>query len=301
MKRDIRLHDIPTIIGTSKNPSPWELWNICTGAIEEPPRVSAASDWRRLLRRAAIDGLQKRYGCTLADLPAKDPPDAPVRLYDLIAIGAPGALPLTQGSNALLLRQTSRDAFQQVWKRGSAVEAPIEDIAKAQIYMAAYGLQSIAIFVLAGGGEDEALVEIAFDKKVADDITAKIAAFRASIEAGDEPAPDYSVDWKGLAAKYLPTDPEELNLSDRPDVAKIAEEYAAGLSKKSAAQRLVKEAEAHAEARKAMLKAILGNHATARLPDGSQIVFKQVSVGPKQSPGYSYATLNIVPPLAKSA
>lgn len=296
MIRDIRLSDIPTILGASNNPSPWELWNICAGRIEEPPRFSAASDWRRLLKDAAVAGIQNRYRCTLAKTAAIDPPSSCVRLYDLLTITSKGDLPLAGHCDALLLKQVSGDVFNAVWKRPAGIEAPLADIAKAQLYMHAYGIKTIAIFVLVGSGENEGLVELSYDPEFAADIANRVNAFRASILDNNEPSPDFKVDWKALEARYLPTiaDPP-LDLRDRPEITQIKEAYTTALSKKSAHTRVGNEIAAEVEERKAQLKSVLGNHASAILSDGSSVIFKQINVREQRRPPSSYQRIDITP------
>ncbi|HRY01659.1 MAG TPA: hypothetical protein P5256_00935 [Beijerinckiaceae bacterium] len=296
MIRDIRLSDVPTILGSSNNPSPWELWNICAGHIEEPPRFSAASDWRRMLKDAAVAGIQSRYRCTLTKTEAVDPPASCVRLYDLLTITSQGDLPLVGRCDALLLKQVSGDVFNAVWKRPAGIEAPLADIAKAQLYMQAYNLKAIAIFVLAGGGENEGLVELSYDPVFAADIADRVNAFRQSILDNNEPSPDFKVDWKALEARYLPTiAAPPLDLRDRPEITAIKDNYTTAVSRKSAHSRVGKEIDAEVEERKAQLKSVLGNHASAILSDGSSVAFKQINVKEQRRPPSSYQRIDIQP------
>lgn len=294
MIRDLRLFDVPTILGASTNPTPWELWNICAGKIDEPPRASAASDWRKLLKGAVLKGIEDRYRCTLHPMEAHNPPHSCVRLFDLQTIVAPGDLPLSRPCDALLLRQIAADVLANVWRKDSRVEPPLAEMAKAQLYMHAYNLPNMAIFVLASGGESEALVELTYDETFALDIIQRVNDFRQSILENREPSPDFKVDWKALEARYKPTIASPpLDLRDRPDITEIKNAYVSLSSQKTANGRVGRELEADEKAKKAQLKSILGNHASAVLSDGSMITFKEVSMKESVRAASSYQKLDV--------
>jgi len=296
MIRDLRLFDVPTILGASTNPTPWELWNICAGRIEEPPRASAASDWRQLLKSAVLKGIEDRYRCKLHPMEVREPPHSCVRLFDLQTIVSAGDLPLSKPCDALILRQINADVLANVWRKDSRVEPPLAEIAKAQLYMHAYSLPNMALFVLASGGEAEALVELSYDETFALDIIARVNDFRQSILDNNEPSPDFKVDWKALEARYKPTVAgPPLDLRDRPDITEIKNAYAQLSSQKTANSRVGRELEAEEKAKKAQLKSILGNHASALLSDGSLITFKEVCIKEQVRAASSYQRLDITP------
>ncbi len=129
--------------------------------------------------------------------------------------------------------------------------------------------------------------------------TSRIAstpASRQSILDNNEPSPDFKVDWKALEARYLPTiAAPPLDLRDRPEITAIKDNYTTAVSRKSAHSRVGKEIDAEVEERKAQLKSVLGNHASAILSDGSSVAFKQINVKEQRRPPSSYQRIDIQP------
>lgn len=295
MPRDLTLHDVATILGHVTNPTPWELWNILKGNIDEPPNETAANQWRRILRPQIIRGVAERYRANLTPFPAVDPPRALVPLSGALNIANSGDLPVSRDAQILLVRQVSADAFDFNWKNQGVVQAPNSEQTRAQIFLEACGARAAALFVLVGAGAAEHIVEIPRNPALLAEIKAKVEAFRHSLETGDEPAPDYVEDWRSLQLKYPPDNPEPLDLTNRPDIDELVAQLVAAQERKKKGAAEERAGKTECTRLTGLFKAILGNHASAHISGGQSLVFTTLSQPPKQTAGWTTQVLNVVP------
>lgn len=126
--------------------------------------------------------------------------------------------------------------FRRSWMDdGETVEAPVHIEFQVQHQLEVADLGWAIIAPLVGGNTPKPVIRVR-DRDAGAAIRAKVAELWTRINAGMEPAPDFTKDGKTIAQVYRDTDGSSVDLSDNPRLAKLCRDYKAAAADEKAAK-----------------------------------------------------------------
>lgn len=226
-KQDITSTEIAALFGVSPYATRFEVWNEKAGRLDTVFNDNERVAWGRRLEPVIAAGLAEEHGLTIAplknymrhatvkrmgssfDFEILDPqrPDLEVGVFEI------------KNVDSLI--------FRQQWvKDGDHIEAPVHIELQLQHQLAVSGRKWGAIGVLIGGNEAN-LIRRERDEEAIAPIESEVAAFWASIDAGEMPEPDFTRDLDTLKDLYRKSEDVPLPNEDRALLAQLLPQFEA--------------------------------------------------------------------------
>ena len=153
--------------------------------------------------------------------------------------------------------------FKRAWQDdGDAIEAPIHIEMQVQWQLEVADLGWSIIAPLVGGNTPKPIIRIR-DRDAGEAMRTKAREFWQRINAGAEPAPDFTKDGPTIAQVYRDNDGSSVDLSDNPRLAELCRAYKSAAADEKAAKE-------RKDAAKAEILTIV-KHAKAIAADGFKI------------------------------
>jgi putative phage-type endonuclease len=205
---DLTSTDMSALFGISPYMSPFELWhrkhNKTIGGFEPSDRMR----WGNRLQNSIAEGIAEDKQWTIRQMKEY------IRIPEL-KIGSSFDFCLMSGSGELLeIKNVDSLAFKEGWEEDEDgnIEAPVHIELQIQNEMLVSGISKAYIGALVGGNRTTILERTA-DKSVHDQIIARAKQFWLSIEANQEPAPDFKRDADFIKSLYQKVNPETTMIS----------------------------------------------------------------------------------------
>lgn len=263
--------EVAALFGLSPYTTLYELWHRKAGDL---PEVDLSDNervfWGQILERAIAEGIALQTGWRVG-------PYSGHVLHPTVA--GMGCSPdcrvqhPERGDGLLQIKNVDALIFAK-WPRSEsgAVEPPMNYQLQVQHELACTGKPWGALAVLVGGNRLE-IFEFERHEGVIARIEAEVTRFWQSIEAGEEPQPDFARDLETIRMLYGDTlEGEVVDLSGNPRVSELCADY-------TAASGAEKSAKARKDAAKAELLTLIGPAEMAFSGDW-KISAKQVAGGP---------------------
>lgn len=219
-KQDITSTEVSALFGCSPYATEFELWHRKHDGLDSGFEENERSTWGNRLQDSIAGGVAADQGWTIRRM------DEYVRL-PILRMGAsfdfsieagkvtpPGALPFDIPNGILEVKNVDSLIFKQNWieydaEDGGGLEAPphIEIQLQHQLLVSGRSFGYIAAFI---GGNKVVLIKREADAVIHEAIKQKVAAFWASIEAHQEPAPDFKKDSAFIAKLYKYATPDKV-------------------------------------------------------------------------------------------
>lgn len=237
---DITSTDIAALFDCSPYITRFELWHRKRDGVAGEFEPTERMRWGNRLESAIADGVAEESGSLVR--PMKDYRRLPdLRLgssfdYQIIAVDdeAPADWPrdAAAGNNPGILEIKNVDGlqFRDGWiiddgEGNKDIEAPLHIELQVQHQMLVSGYRWAVIAALVGGNEVKLIYRKA-DEQVHRAILKRAAQFWTSIDAGDEPAPDFARDLDTIQRLYGIAEPGKLvDLTSDQRVAELVEQH----------------------------------------------------------------------------
>lgn len=232
---DITASTIGAMLGIHEYLTPYELFALKTGLIEEDPEETPAMRRGRLLEPVAIELIREEHPDWIVAAPRAYYRDPAARLGatpDVIAEHP------DRGMGVLQIKTVERSVFARKWRGDAGVEPPLWIACQAAVEAHLVGAEWAAVAAMTVGfGLDLHLVEVPLLPALIERIRAEVAAFWRRVAENDPPPPDYGRDGDAIARVYadegtgpeidLTTDNRTTALLDLWDVRRADEKAAA--------------------------------------------------------------------------
>lgn len=255
------------LLGVHDYLTPYALWALKSGLVQEDPEESPVMVRGRLLEPVALQLLrEQRPGWRLWQPGAywRDPVRRIGATPDALAINEAGHLGVIQ------VKTVEPSVFRRKWRtEDGAVEPPLWIVVQALVEAHLVGARWAAVAAMrVGFGLDLDVVEVPLHAGLIARIEAEVAAFWGSVESGQPPAADYGRDGATIAALHAPDDDlPPLDLSADNRIMELVAE-------RETLSRIAAETKAEREKVDAEIVEKLAGHTVALLGDGRRITRK---------------------------
>lgn len=213
-KLDVTASAAGALLGVHDFVTPYGLWALKAGKMEEDADENAAMKRGRLLERVAVDLIRETHPDWMLTLM-----EPPVYFRDPVArIGATPDLlaESSQGRGVIQIKTVEPGVFRRKWRdeETGELQPPLWIAVQAIIEAHLTGAQwaSVAALVV-GYGIDLHVVPVPIHADIIKRIKAEVAEFWRMVEADQAPAFDYARDGKLIAALYGEASDETVDLS----------------------------------------------------------------------------------------
>lgn len=288
-RQDVTASAVGALLGVHDYVTPYALWALKTGRIEDDATESAAIARGRRLEPIVIDMVREERPDWLVKAPAGE------YLRDsVIRLGAtPDAYvndPL-RGFGTLQVKTTHEMIFRDKW-RGEAgeIEPPLWIAAQTLVEAHLAGARWAAVAVLVVGfGLDLHIVDVPLHAGLIERLRSEVGAFWRMVDSGTPPDPDYGRDAATIARLFAEDDGETIDLSGDNRILAVLDERACLKAREAdgaAAEKARKPLDAE-------ILAKLGSAARGTLADGRVIEAKTIRRSAYAVKASSYRTIKV--------
>lgn len=271
-QQDVTASAAGCLLGVHDYLTPYELWALKAGLIQEDPEETAPMQRGRLLEPVAVQLLREMrptwtitHNTGAAQIYLRDPDARLGATPDVFAVD-----PERDGTGIVQIKSVEPGVFRRKWRDPDTgdVAPPLWIAVQAIVEAHLAGAAWAAVAALTVGfGADLEIVPVPIHAGVLDAVRAKVAEFWTMVDEGRQPAPDFARDGELIARLYADEKPDELDLTlDNRMPELVRDHRALKRQAKICAARL---AEVDAE-----VKAKLGNHTVALIAGGKRITWK---------------------------
>lgn len=267
-QKDVTASAAGALLGVHDYLTPYALWALKSGLIQEDPEESPVMVRGRLLEPVALRLLQEQRPDWQVWTPGAYWRDPAVRLGatpDALAID-----PARPGHGVIQVKTVEPSVFRRKWRaEDGAVEPPVWIAVQAMVEAHLTGASWVAVVAMrVGFGLDLDVIDIPLHAGLIERIEREVAAFWRGVETGTPPAADYGRDGAALAALNEPDDalpPLDLTRDNR--ILEL-------IAERDVAKRILDDATATKAKIDAEIVEKLAGHTVALLGDGRKITRK---------------------------
>lgn len=216
--QDVTSTESPALLGLSPYLTHYELWHRHANKISQPFELTERIVWGKRLQDAIAKGVAEDQGWSVAR------PMPEYMRYPRMRMGA--SFDWAIGTEGLLeVKVVDSLQFRDNWIEddNGNIEAPPAIELQVQHQLAVSGRRFAFIAALVGGNRI-VLLEREADKEIMNHLAAKIVAFWASVDAKQEPKPDFVKDAAFIARLYGVSEPGKLKEADA-SITELAKWY----------------------------------------------------------------------------
>lgn len=238
--QDLTSTDIAALFGCSPYKTHFELWHEKAAGTRNEIATNERMIWGTRLEATIAEGVAEDHGWTVR--PMKQYMRLPVlrigSSFDFSIDSGSGPVAAMTGPGILEVKNVDSRVFRDGWiVEDDYIEAPPHIEMQVQHQLLVTGRAWAAIAALVGGNDLRMVYRLA-DPEIHQAILAKAAAFWASIDAGAEPAPDFTRDLETIARLYAHAEPGKVVQTDDARLVDLAAAYTeAAAAEKAATER----------------------------------------------------------------
>lgn len=289
--QDVTASTVGALFGVHDYLTVYELWNLKSGRVAEDPRENEAMRRGRLLEPVAVQMIREQHPDWQIDHNSRNEywRDAEAR------IGATPDVLVTcprLGRGIVQIKTVDSSVFRRRWLDDEgAVNPPLWIALQATLEAHLTGAQWAAVAPLTfSHGVDCPVIGIDLLPGVVDAIYAEAAKFWTSVDAGEEPQPDYARDAAMIERLYEFGDlADEIDLTGDNRIPELIAEAAAAKADRKAADDRLRAAEAE-------IKAKMGDASVAWIGRGRKITWKRVKRAESRVPAGVFRKLTLPQP-----
>jgi YqaJ-like viral recombinase domain len=286
----LRQHDVTAsvagcLLGVHEYVTPFGLWALKSGRVQEDPEESIAMRRGRLLEPVAAVLISEEHPAWKVTPPGVYLRDPEARL---------GATPdlfiedQDAGFGVIQVKSVEPSIFRRSWRdeKTGEVNPPLWIAVQAIVEASLAGASWAAVAAMrVGFGLDLELVPVPIHAGVITRVRAAVAEFWRMVESGQRPDADWKRDLEMIESLYEPTG-EILDLSDRNDLPVLADEKQRLTQERSTIESRLKEI-------KGELLTTLDGASAAKIADGRVISAKRVNRKAYEVAASTYVDLRI--------
>lgn len=272
-RKDVTSTETAALFECSPYATPWELWHQKAGNLTPQFNENERMVWGRRLEAAIADGIAEDLGLIVE--PFKTYMRIPeIRMGSSFDFKITGVrddfsgddyyrdIYRTHGPGILEVKNVDGAAFRRGWSDDEELEAPPHIEMQVQHQMEVSDLGWAILAPLVGGNTPRPVLRWR-QRHIGEAIRQKVAAFFQSVDAGEEPEPNFEQDAEAIARHYVDNDGSAIDLSDNDRLAELCAIY-------DEQKNIEKEAEKKKKAAKAEILTIIEKAKTVQA-DGYRI------------------------------